>query len=113
LVAEDGAVLRVVFPSEFKRKNAAKCVDDPLLVEGMKTYFPAIKRLDLTTRSDGTVLETPRERKKEAARVAHDNLDAQLRAHPDVQKVCADLDAKVRSVHADRDTPPALDKEDP
>ena len=74
---------------------------------------PQIKRIELTTRSDEAVLQTPRERRQADAHEAQLQLDVTLRAHPDVQKVCEEMNARIVSVHPDRATPPALDPADP
>ncbi len=114
LVAEDGAVLRVAFPSEFKRKVAAECIDDPHMVAGLTSHFPLCKRLDISTCGDDAQLQTPRERKREDARIAHDQLDLAMRAHPGVQEVCAALGASIVAVHGKphHKISPAFDPED-
>jgi DNA polymerase-3 subunit gamma/tau len=114
LVAEDGPVLRVAFPTEFKCKVGSQVLNDTRMIEGRETHFPDCARIELSIRGADQDLQTPREVRTETARVALADLETEVRAHPDIQQICAAMDAKVVSVHADaaRPTPPALDGDD-
>jgi len=113
LVAADGAVLHIVFPSDFKQTLASQMKDDPRVVQGIEAYFPHCKRLSLTCREGDEARHTAREIKAEDARVQQAALETQVEDNEDVVQVRMKLGATVSGVdgRVDQAVPPALDPE--
>jgi hypothetical protein len=113
LVAADGAILRIAFPSEFKRKLAAQMVDDARVRRGMQGCFPLCSRLELMDRGADLGNQTSREVKAQDARQRQSELEAAVDAHADVRAVREKLGATITAVHGTPDSPlpPPLDPE--
>jgi hypothetical protein len=112
LDGRQGAVLSVLFPSEFKKRNAMELSRDPHLLEGLAAFFPGCGSVRISLRGDG-LTATPAPSRRELDHAERLAMLAELRreseADPVIQELMERLDAEITGVVPSDEQPQDLE----